>query len=162
MPSLVGSEMCIRDRFCRERLLKWVSEKSLSGTNTSVVYQPILPQCWPPPAQCLSRSWERWLTIWLHFRNVTRCPMFRSMNFYQAQMPQIDTVLPLILVQACGLFMKASGQKFADTTYIMPKTRKCRSWCQWPDKQSCKIQPNSRLNSSAPGGYRHPNEQGTL
>ena len=77
----------------------------------------------PPPAQCLSRSWELWLTILLHFRNVTRCLMFKSMNFHQAQMPLIDTVLPSILVQACGLFTKASGPKFADPTYTMPKTQ---------------------------------------
>ena len=87
------------------------------------VYQPILPQCWPPPAQCLLRSWELWLTIWLRFLNVTLCLMCRSMNFHQAQMPQIDTVLPLTLVQACVLSMKVSGQKFADPIYIMPKTQ---------------------------------------
>ena len=46
--------------------------------------------------------------------------------------------------------------------YYAKDARTCRSWCQWPDKQSCKIQPNSRPNSPAPGGYRHPNEQGTL
>lgn len=51
--------------------------------------------------------------------------------------------------------------------YFANEARTCRSWCKWPDKTSCKVQPNSRANSPAPSTHsnrfgRIPNDEGTL
>jgi len=38
--------------------------------------------------------------------------------------------------------------------YYGNEARTCRSWCNWPNKHSCNIQPNSRPNSPVPARRR--------
>jgi len=39
--------------------------------------------------------------------------------------------------------------------YYGDEARTCRSWCTWPNKHSCSIQPNTRPNSPVPARRHH-------